>query len=162
MADAFWAKVDKTRHCWLWQGAVDGRGYGQVTLTQAQLEQLGSDHFRTLRAHRVALMIHTGEPIPEGATVDHRCRNHACVKPRHLIAGPHWMNNRRTRESAGVIRERKRKNGTTGYMVIWRDYPDRQGKPKQRGRTFDTPEEADAFLTELIFEHERRQREWLR
>src|SRR3990167_5623746 len=69
----FWAKVDKKglNDCWLWKGA-DTQGYG---------------HFKTkgkyLLAHRFAYETIVGL-IPAGLTLDHLCRQRACVNPLHL------------------------------------------------------------------------------
>jgi len=77
----FWAKVDfdgpAPKHnpelgaCWLWKDHLVG-GYGQ---------------YRTVRgmraAHRHAYRLCVG-PIPRGYTLDHLCRNTACVRPAHL------------------------------------------------------------------------------
>lgn len=30
LGDRFWSKVDKTDGCWLWTGANNGEGYGQI------------------------------------------------------------------------------------------------------------------------------------
>ena len=32
--EAFWAKVNKTTHCWLWTGSKDHWGYGIVRCRQ--------------------------------------------------------------------------------------------------------------------------------
>jgi len=29
-ADKFWPRVEKTRSCWLWRGAISSRGYGNL------------------------------------------------------------------------------------------------------------------------------------
>ncbi|WP_223375195.1 HNH endonuclease signature motif containing protein [Gordonia bronchialis] len=54
--------------CWLWQGAVDPRGYGK---------------YDTKRAHRLVYEERVG-PIPDGMVLDHICRNRLCVNPNHL------------------------------------------------------------------------------
>lgn len=66
--ERFWAKVDKTGECWLWQGAYDRGGYG---------------FFENKRAHRLA-WIWTNGPIPDGLHLDHLCYVRNCVNSDHL------------------------------------------------------------------------------
>lgn len=68
----FWSKVELGEGCWLWRGATNRHGYGIFGV-------LG----RSRMAHRIAYELSVG-PIPEGLTIDHLCRNHACVRPGHL------------------------------------------------------------------------------
>lgn len=71
----FWKFVEKTKTCWLWKGTKKvGSGYGRLFF-----------HKKPLCAHRVSYQIHKG-PIPAGLTIDHLCRNRACVNPEHLEA----------------------------------------------------------------------------
>lgn len=66
--------------CWEWTTAVDPSGYGRF-----------HDGTRMDYAHRFAHEAFVG-PIPEGFTIDHLCRNRACVRPSHLEAVPHSVN----------------------------------------------------------------------
>jgi hypothetical protein len=71
----FLAKVNFTGGpdgCWTWTSAMNWRGYGAYWL-------LGTKQ----SAHRVAYS-HAYGSIPTGLTLDHICRNRACVRPSHL------------------------------------------------------------------------------
>jgi hypothetical protein len=77
LVERFWAKVDKTDDCWIWTGYVDRwTGYGQIGVGGRQNKDW---------THRVAYRLMNG-PIPDGMTIDHRCRNRVCVNPAHLRA----------------------------------------------------------------------------
>lgn len=75
--ERFWSKVEKTDSCWLWKGAIGKKGYGRLTLTRTK-----GIHQYPL-AHRIAFILVKGN-IPEKLTIDHLCRNRACVNPDHL------------------------------------------------------------------------------
>lgn len=65
-------------YCWLWTGAKEIKaGYGVV------LEDICIAKGKQLKAHRASYMLFIGE-IPGDLTVDHQCRNVACVNPNHL------------------------------------------------------------------------------
>lgn len=69
------AKVQKDPEtgCWDWTAANDGRhGYGMFWLEGRQV-----------RAHRASYILHRSD-IPAEMTLDHLCRNTACVNPAHL------------------------------------------------------------------------------
>lgn len=64
--------VDKSGSCWMWTGRTDRYGYGRFKLDR-----------RMALAHRVSFLFSLGS-IPPGMTIDHLCRNRACVRPDHL------------------------------------------------------------------------------
>lgn len=65
-----WRTLDE---CWIWTGGKT-TGYGHFWA-------LG----KTYQAHRILFTVICG-PIPFGLTLDHLCKNHGCVNPRHLEA----------------------------------------------------------------------------
>ena len=72
----FWARVVRrgVDQCWPWNGSRQTQGYGRMEVRG-----------RALAAHRLSYMLNIGS-IPEGAVIDHLCRNKACVNPAHLEA----------------------------------------------------------------------------
>lgn len=82
LADRFEAKVEYEPNtgCWLWSGAVNNRGYGQI----------GRDG-KIVLAHRVSLEIHSGS-VAANDHVLHRCDTPPCVNPDHLFRGDHRAN----------------------------------------------------------------------
>lgn len=60
--------------CHLWTGARDGDGrYGLMNVDG-----------KLVGAHRVAFVLHSGRPIPEGMNICHRCDTTLCVRGNHL------------------------------------------------------------------------------
>lgn len=59
--------------CLLWIGGVDKDGYGYIRTNGRQV-----------RAHRAAVEIADGKPIPPHLQVDHLCRVRNCMRRSHL------------------------------------------------------------------------------
>lgn len=71
--DRFEAKIFPLENgCWYWAGVKNNQGYGYIN-------QAG----RSVSVHRLSYSLCHG-PIPAGMTIDHLCRNRACVNPHHL------------------------------------------------------------------------------
>lgn len=72
--------------CWGWRGALNGPGYGVITIKLGQQALV----------HRVAYTELVG-PIPPGHQIDHLCFNRRCCNPAHLEPVLHTENIRRMR-----------------------------------------------------------------
>ncbi len=83
LPDRFWSKVDASGSCWIWTGGQNGRGYGKFGIAK-----------KNWRAHRLSYAAMIGD-IPDGLSLDHLCRNRACVNPLHLEPVSVGENNRR-------------------------------------------------------------------
>jgi HNH endonuclease len=66
------ARIKIYGDCWVWTGAKGRRGYGNLRW-----------HSRTVQVHRLSYVAWVGR-IPKGLTLDHLCKNTACVNPAHL------------------------------------------------------------------------------
>jgi len=75
----FWAKVDKTKTCWLWTATSDSHGYGKLQVGTFKKPRLTS-------AHRFSYELEYG-PLPKGKHVLHHCDVKLCVRPDHLFSG---------------------------------------------------------------------------
>lgn len=76
--------------CWIWNGGVDGKGYGQIT-----------EDGKGLRVHRVVYEALVG-PFPSGLEPDHLCRVRRCARPDHLEPVTSRENNLRGNSVAAV------------------------------------------------------------
>lgn len=70
----FHSRIEKTSFCWIWKGGKDKDGYGQFSIK-----------YKNNRAHKFIYELIYGK-VPKGLTIDHLCRNKACVNPKHLEA----------------------------------------------------------------------------
>jgi hypothetical protein len=80
---------DLTTDCWIWEGTIDGNGYGHLqTLWATAMGKF---------AHRISYRLFVGD-IPEGKLIRHRCDVRKCVNPDHLALGGKAENNQDARE----------------------------------------------------------------
>ena len=80
----FWEKVKRSDllECWEWVGGRSAFGHGRFKASG-----------RLLSPHRVAWVLSTGEQIPPGMAVCHRCDVPSCLNPAHLFLGTKGENN---------------------------------------------------------------------
>lgn len=84
--DRLWAKtvVDEATGCWLWQGARNQNGHGNVHVT------IDGVH-KTRRPHQISYE-HFKGPVPLGKIVRHGCDVPNCWNPEHLELGDAYQN----------------------------------------------------------------------
>jgi hypothetical protein len=78
--------IDPVTGCWLWQGATDRKGYGQI-------RDWHDGEWKTRRTHQVSYELFKG-PIPLGKMILHGCDTPGCWNPEHLELGDGYQNMR--------------------------------------------------------------------
>lgn len=92
LKDRFWAKVKKTKSCWVWTGYCAPNGYGKINLCDTRQ--------KVVAAHRLSWEWANGKDIPNGLYILHSCDNPPCVNPKHLFLGTQ-QDNVKDRERKG-------------------------------------------------------------
>jgi hypothetical protein len=77
VAARFWAKVKKTKTCWIWTAATVYGGYGAFYYKG-----------KMIHAERASYDLHVGK-LRAGIEVLQKCKNPSCVRPAHLLPGTH-------------------------------------------------------------------------
>lgn len=95
---------DPTSGCWLWTGAISGRGHGRFWIGDG----------RVVIAHRFGwALAHPGEQLPP--LVAHACDNPLCQQPAHLNASTPSDNRRewatRRHRVGGALRDSRGARG---------------------------------------------------
>ena len=98
--------------CWVWTASRDKDDYGQVAV--------GMGKGRIKRAHRISYELYTGEEIPDGMELDHKCHIRRCVNPDHLevVTRQENMKNLRTTEDCAVSEEEFQRKKTTPEKLL--------------------------------------------
>lgn len=109
---------------------TDGYGYSGTVICGERL------------AHRIAYAEAMG-PIPAGLTIDHLCRNRACINPGHLEAVTRTENTLRANAARGLMTHCRRgheftpdniKVGSDGYRTCRTCYREKDRVSKARTR----------------------------
>ena len=141
VADRFWPKVEKTDDCWDWVAGKAKEGYGAFRVGSSMKP-----------AHRVSYELLIG-PIPENMTLDHLCRNRACVNPEHLEPVTREENVRRAQ--IGVPGTRKEKCNQ-GHLLSGDNLYSKNGRrncracQRDRQRRYRDKNQAQASVTPFV------------
>jgi len=76
---------DVENGCWLFKGALDQNGHGNVYVKV-------NGKKTTAKAHKISWDHHHKKPIKPGLVHRHTCDVANCVNPRHLVPGTQRMN----------------------------------------------------------------------
>lgn len=142
----FWAGVDKSRDCWIWQRAILSTGYGTFRVTEPERKMTG--------AHKFSYELVNG-PVAEGMVVDHICREIRCVRPEHLRAVTHKQNHEHMSIESRTGRSGVRGVSWNGTLGKWMAQVRHNGKLHIGGYfdTVDAAAEAVRNLRNQLYTH---------
>lgn len=110
-----------TTFCWMWQGALNNKGYGLV------------NRGKHLKLAHVLYYENAKGLVPTGMELDHLCRTPQCVRPSHLEPVTHTTNMRRSKRiklSMQIARE---------IRQAYADAPHKYGMQSVLGRKYGAP-----------------------
>jgi len=107
--ERFWSRVNRlgVDDCWVWVGRINPDGYGMFDYGN-----------RGESSHRYVWRLFTGEDIPSGMVICHKCDNPPCCNPNHLFLGT-VQDNVKDRDSKG--RQRSHKGSDNNRAVLNED-----------------------------------------
>ncbi len=109
--DRFWAKVKKTRTCWLWRGGLDKDGYGKFQVTLRRPDGAKHTPQKHVRAHRYAFELVNGR-APQGNLL-HECDVKTCVR----VHAKHVREGSQSRNVRDGLRRGRSRRCTTPQIV---------------------------------------------
>lgn len=100
----FFSRIETGSGCWLWLGARDRDGYGQIKCAGRQC-----------KAHRIMFAWVRGA-IADDLQICHSCDNPPCVNPEHLFAGTGEINMQDCKQK-GRLADRRGVKNTLAKLV---------------------------------------------
>ena len=138
VVDRYRAHIQRGRaeDCWLWTGAISGKGHGRFQVADAYLlDDGGHPRRRTfvVIAHRFGFGYEHGlDALLETPLVSHRCDNPLCQRPDHWRPSDHRSNAREYARRRDVVRGALADTrGARGRARAVRDAA-REGQPVER------------------------------
>jgi hypothetical protein len=111
VVDRYWSHVRRTDiadRCWLWTGAIAGKGHGRFQVGDTYINAAGQPRRRrtyVVIAHRFGFAIAYGlDALLDTPLVSHRCDNPLCQRPDHWRASNHRANGQEYAHRRSIVR----------------------------------------------------------